>query len=658
MPARNLPAKKAVAKKVAASKVATKKVAASKVVTPVKAVATKRVARYRPDFPFSDLVAGYVTAHDGERRLIDLRTSDGRPLRIRYEPTVDAELLRNLGEAPIGATGQLADLLTGEQHLFAYGIFTPVGTGYSFEAHRLIISGRQTGEYAFEDADWWPRQLAQLARFYRRAQFGETDLADFGDYRTKVGPGGDKGDGHIQETDTLSRFVYGMASAYMLTGEDDFLDLAERGTEYMREHLRYVDQDDDIVYWYHGVNIGAGPQSGAESKLLASEFGDDLASIPAYEQIYALVGPTQTYRVTGDPRILEDIDATLRLFERFFLDKEHGGYFSHIDPIEFSPHHESLGPNRSRKNWNSVGDHAPAYLLNLFLGTGEKRHADMLEDCFDLIVAHFPDPDSPFVQERFHGDWGADRTWGWQQDRAVVGHNLKIAWNLMRMNSVRPKRTYRLLAEQLGRAMPAVALDAQRGGWYDVMDRGLAPGSGAHRLAFHDRKTWWQQEQAILAYLILAGNTADEEFLRQARESAAFYNAFFLDHDEGGVYFNVLANGVPYLVGTERLKGSHSMSMYHASELSLLATVYQRLLIQREHLDLWFRPHPDGFYGLTGSKRLLRVAPDALPPGRVRLSSVEIDGVAYDDFDPTTMTVSLPFTTSRLTVRARLSAIG
>jgi hypothetical protein len=30
-----------------------------------------------------------------------------------------------------------------------------------------------------------------------------------------------------------------------------------------------------------------------------------------------------------------------------------------------------------------------------------------------------------------------------------------------------------------------------------------------------------------------------------ARESAAFYNAFFLDHDDGGVYFNVLANGIP-----------------------------------------------------------------------------------------------------------------
>ena len=39
----------------------------------------------------------------------------------------------------------------------------------------------------------------------------------------------------------------------------------------------------------------------------------------------------------------------------------------------------------------------------------------------------------------------------------------------------------------------------------------------------------------------------------------------------GAVYFNVLANGTPYLLGNERLKGSHSMSGYHSFELCYLA---------------------------------------------------------------------------------------
>lgn len=596
-----------------------------------------------PDFTFSDLVAGYVTGHDAERSTAELRTSDGRRQQVTIAHNASAEFLRNLGEPYIDATAQVPALLVRGAYLYAYGIHHPDGM---FEAKRLIFLGRRPGDYNFEDPSWWVRQLTEIARFYRRAQFGAGKPVDFAAYRTMLRLGGDKSDHYVQETDTISRMVYGMASAYLLTGDEDFLDVAERGTEYLREHMRFVDRDEDVVYWYHGIDV----RGGSERKLFTSEFGDDYEAIPAYEQIYALVGQTQTFRVTGDRRIASDIDATLRLFHRFFRDPERGGYYSHVDPVLLSPHQESLRHNRSRKNWNSIGDHAPAYLINLYLATGDERHADMLAETFDLITEHFPREDSPFVQERFHRDWTPDRTWSWQQDRAVVGHNLKIAWNLMRMNAIRPRSSYVELAERLGRTMPGVGSDQQRGGWYDVLERVLADGEQSHRLVWHDRKAWWQQEQAILAYLILAGNTGDAEFRRHAREASSFYNSFFLDHDEGGVYFNVLAAGTPYLLGTERLKGSHSMSMYHSSELCFLATVYQRLLVSGEPLTLWFRPRAD-------ADRVLRTAPDALPPGRVRLSWVEVDGTPYSVFDADEMTVKLPETRHDLTVRAHLSPV-
>jgi mannose/cellobiose epimerase-like protein (N-acyl-D-glucosamine 2-epimerase family) len=586
----------------------------------------------------SDLVAGYVVAHDPTRRTLDLRTSDGDPVRLTLDPELSVQLVRNLGEPPRSPDTDLAELLLPGRYLQAYAV--------GDEVKRLHLLGARPGEYRFEEPDWWPRQLVELARFYRRAQFGATTPVDYADYRTVLRLGGDKADDHVQETDTISRLVYGMSTAYLLSGDEDFLHVAERGTEYLRDHLRFVDRDEDVVYWYHGIDV----RDGVESKLFTSEFGDDYQAIPAYEQIYALVGPTQTFRVTGDPRIAADIDATLRLFHRYFRDTVRGGFYSHVDPILLSPHHGSLGPNTSRKNWNSIGDHAPAYLFNLYLATGDPRHADLLEETFDLIVAHFPEPDSPFVQERFHGDWTPDRTWGWQQDRAVVGHNLKIAWNLTRMNAIRPKAAYRDLADRIARTLPEHGSDQRRGGWYDVVDRVLRPGETRHRLVWHDRKAWWQQEQAILAYLVLAGTTGDRDFLRHAREAQAFYSSFFLDHDEGGVYFNVLADGHPYLQGTERRKGSHAMSMYHKAELAYLAAVYGQLLLGGGPLSLWFRPRPD-------ANRLLRVAPDALPPGRARLEWVEVDGRPHADFDPHAMTVTLPETADHLTVRAHLAPV-
>jgi mannose/cellobiose epimerase-like protein (N-acyl-D-glucosamine 2-epimerase family) len=606
-------------------------------------------ASYRPDFTFADLVAGYVTAYRPDDGMLDLRTSDGRVVRARCPADAPTQFLRNLGEPPRWSTDGVGPLLDTGRYLFARGIFTPTGSGYLFEVTSVLLLARGAEAYAFEEPDWWLTQLAEIARFYRRAQFGTARVPDFADYRTSLRLDGAKADSTVQETDTISRLVYGMASAYQLTGDEDFLRVATRGTDYQRAQLRFVDRDNDVVYWYHGIDV----RDGTGGPLFSSEFADDYQALPAYEQIYALAGPTQTYRVTGDPRIAEDLEATVRLFTRFFHDDEFGGYYSHIDPVWLSPHTESLGHNRSRKNWNSIGDHAPAYLFNLYLATGEPRYADMLEECFDLIVEHFRQPDNPFVQERFHADWTPDRTWGWQQDRAVVGHNLKIAWNLMRMNAIRPKESYLRMALHIGHTMPGTGSDVQRGGWYDVLERERTDGPLAHRFTWHDRKAWWQQEQGILAYLILAGHTGEADFVKQARESAAFYNAFFLDHDDGGVYFNVVASGLPYLLGTERFKGSHSMSMYHTAELCYLAAVYERLLLRGEPLDLWFRPRPDGF-----PDRLLRVAPDALPAGRVRLDRVEIDGDRYWDFDQDAMTVRLPESDVDLTVRARLLPVA
>ena len=108
-----------------------------------------------------------------------------------------------------------------------------------------------------------------------------------------------------------------------------------------------------------------------------------------------------------------------------------------------------------------------------------------------------------------------------------------------------------------------------------------------HRFTWHDRKAWWQQEQAH-PRLPDHGrlDSATTRRSASAREAAAFYNAWFFDYDEGAVYFNVLANGIPYLLGTERQKGSHSMAGYHSFELCYLATVYTNLLITKEPMDL------------------------------------------------------------------------
>ena len=598
------------------------------------------------DFAFSDLIAGYVTHFDAEHDVFGLKTSDGREFQAALSPMTYAKLVQNLDEPYPDATGSMRSMLREGQYLFAYGIFYPDSS--KFDAKQIVFVGRTEKDYLFEKPNWWSDQIYSLASFYLRAQFGSGEI-DYRNYRTTLSLAGAKSsDNFSQETDTISRLVYGFATAYTITGEDRFLEAAEKGTEYLREHMRFVDLDEGIVYWYHGIDV----QGTREHKIFASEFGDDYDAIPAYEQIYALAGPVQTYRITGDPCIMDDTEKTIKLFNDFFLDKsEYGGYFSHIDPVMLDPRSESLGENRAKKNWNSVGDHAPAYLINLWLATGKQEYAQMLEYTFDTIIKRFPDyENSPFVIERFYEDWSHDPTWGWQQNRAVVGHNLKIAWNLMRMNSLKPKEDYTEMATKIAHIMPAVGSDRQRGGWYDVVERVLGEGKSVHRYVWHDRKAWWQQEQSILAYLILAGVLKNEEFHRLAREAAAFYNAWFLDNEDGGVYYNVLANGLPYLAsGNERGKGSHAMSGYHSTELCYLAAVYTNLLITKQPMNFYFKPMPGGF-----PDNILRVSPDILPPGSIKISSVEINGASYTNFDADKLIVKLPDGKERVKVKVQI----
>ncbi|MFD0520077.1 STAS domain-containing protein [Paractinoplanes durhamensis] len=125
-----------------------------------------------------------------------------------------------------------------------------------------------------------------------------------------------------------------------------------------------------------------------------------------------------------------------------------------------------------------------------------------------------------------------------------------------------------------------------------------------------------------------------------------------LDTGAGGVYFNVLANGMPFALGGERSKGSHSMAMYHSAELAFLASVYGNLLSNNQPMDFYFRPQPGAFNGM------LRVSPDLLPPKSVKIEQVWVNGHEHRDFDPTGLTVRLPRSQEQQTVRVRLAPVS
>jgi hypothetical protein len=105
-------------------------------------------------------------------------------------------------------------------------------------------------------------------------------------------------------------------------------------------------------------------------------------------------------------------------------------------------------------------------------------------------------------------------------------------------------------------------------------------------------------------------------------------------------------------MGNERFKGSHSMSGYHSTELCYLSAVYTNLLITKQPMDFYFKPYPNAF-----KDNILRVSPDILPPGSIKISECWINEEPYKDFDANALTVKLPETTEQVKVKVTIAPV-
>jgi hypothetical protein len=547
------------------------------------------------------------------------------------------------------------------------GVYLEDGDKKHFDARTVTLLQSPEGKFLFEQTHWWITQISRFADTWLGFLFPNKqtyDIDDFALYRTNLNIIGLPTEDNIQECATLSRLIYGLSSAYLLTGCERYISAARAGVKYQRETFRSLSSEGKHCFWafgkrqlQHGYHL-----------YMRSLNDDDRDTIPLYEQIYALAGLAQYYRITLDWEVLDDIKRTVRTFNDFYLDLEseygehaYGDYFSHIDYVTMRSDSDSLEHNKSRKNWNSIGDHIPAYLINVILALeplpetdhGHEELRKFLNTCkkilkttSTIIVEKFPDPNPniPFVNERFFQDWKPDHNWRWQQNRAVVGHNMKIAWNMTRVANYyyfvaaqaddemqsEAEESKQLadklmdLANKLGASMAKIGIDLVRGGVFDTLER--QPKNGMPlEFPWSNTKDFWQQEQGILAYLILHGCTEEsedekQEYLNLAHETESFWNLFFLDLDNKGVFFRTNDDGTPVLQGSYANKGGHSISGYHAFELNYLAHIYTSIYVTKQPFCLYFKPDKNC------RQRSLNVLPDFVKPNSLEISRISIDG--------------------------------
>jgi len=624
-------------------------------------------------------IQGTVKSVDPRAGRCEITLRSGDVMTVQFAPATWFTVLSNADgvdqdkvdepaeQQPTDLAHRIAKYMRVKDVVFVRGILQEHGNERRFDGRTVWLQHYEPGKFLFEETHWWLTQVARLADAWLDDLFGDARTYREDDfsalYATNLNILGGRTDDNLQSTATLSRLIYGLSSTFLLTGDHRYRQAAAAGVEFQRSAFRSLSHDNRHCFWAYGRR----KKVDQTVLIMGSENGDDLNSIALYEQIYAIAGLTQYYRITNDPDVLLDIARTIRSFNDFFLDLKSvndgfpglDGYFSHIDPVTMRPDSACLGPRQSRKNWNSIGDHVPAYLLNLLLALDplpqgadptvehlRRTCHEMLDRCVKLIIEKLPDPDSDYVNERFFADWKPDHGWGWQQNRAIVGHNYKTAWTLTRVANYylslgrqADADTCMGLAVRLGKKMIACGSDLVRGGCFDAVERTPTPGQPVE-FVWGNTKDFWQQEQAILANLILYGYTRENEFLDQARAMSAFWNMFFLDRDRQGIYFRVSDNGMPVIEGAYANKAGYPIAGYHSFELNYLAHVYTRTFVGTtsgtdDNFCLYFKPCANSGF------RSINVAPDGIKPGTVEIESVTVQGRPHEDFVPDRFQVQL-----------------
>ncbi|MBI2263548.1 MAG: AGE family epimerase/isomerase [Armatimonadetes bacterium] len=310
--------------------------------------------------------------------------------------------------------------------------------------------------------EYWVSQARHMTDFF--AGVSKDDEA--GGFYTHIDSMGKVSNENEKFLMPTSRQVWAYSAAYLMTGDGKYLELAERGVDFiLKHHMREAKQDE--VYWAQQTDRKGNPTEVADRNPLVIN-----------EQTYGLTGLIEYYKATRDKKILDVIRKGHEFITNHFHDERNGGFFDSVNPLTFEP--------TRTKSYNSTVYPATSALLeiaDIAEGDWKKQVFAQIKELSFLFMENFPDSRTGFIKENFTENWEED--WrGWQKQPegtiGVTGHNAQGALFLLRAErllsgegllSPEESSKYRETAKAVLDGILEKGYDKLRGGWYDVFVR-------------------------------------------------------------------------------------------------------------------------------------------------------------------------------------------
>jgi cellobiose epimerase len=328
------------------------------------------------------------------------------------------------------------------------------------------------------------------------------------------------GDGTILKDATKGailngRILWSFSAAYNYTKKEAYLVMANRAYEYFINH--FIDKKHGGVYWE--LDVKGNPVNTRKQ---------------AYAQGFAIYGLSEYYKASGNEQSLELAQEIFWTIEKFFFDKQHGGYIEALS-ADWKPM-DDMRLSAKEANWpKSMNTHL--HLLepytnlyrqwqNPILGKSIKR---MIRIFLDKII----DPGTAHFNLLFDYDWTV------KTDIVSYGHDIEGSWLLC--EAAEEINDESLLEEVNKMAVRMVNVTLQEG--TDADGSVFNEKEGAH---LDTDKHWWPQAEAMVGCVNAWHLTGDRRYLDAAERVWNFIDLHLIDHVNGEWFWRVDTDGLPY----------------------------------------------------------------------------------------------------------------
>lgn len=391
----------------------------------------------------------------------------------------------------------------------------------------------------------------------------------------------------------ISRHIFSYSTAYLLTGDEKYLEIASRIAHYLIQN----GWDKENKLWFNELDIEGNTADRDKDMFM---------------QLYAVTGLSMYYVVTRDEKILNYIEESIELLSEHAWDHQNDGYFNSLN--------HDLSVKDSTKKATPQLAPLSGYLAYLYPTTKNETYLRDTKKAIDIISNKMIDPEGVWLLESFDNQWQVNEE---QSSKINVGHNQELIWMYLRLYLLTQDDVYKERALQFYPLLYNTAFNTKTGAWHHRFSRNNSDIKS-------DTTPWWIQAYGNMLELYMYRITGEQKHLNRFKLGADFWNSNFIDNEQGGAYLKVGMDGD--IADTN--KAVRSKTSYHSMEHGLLNYLYLNLWVQDKPATLHFK--------VTSSEQGDKFHPNIIEDPAIKIKSVKINGQNWDKFNAKGAFITLP----------------